>query len=65
VARLLGRRPPTWQQADAELERFVLAAGPEHDAALVAHLYRRTLRHESLLTGVLNELEGARIEALV
>jgi aminoglycoside phosphotransferase (APT) family kinase protein len=65
VARLLGRRPPTWQQADAELERFVLAAGPEHDAALVAHLHRRTLRHESLLTGVLNELEGARIEALV
>jgi len=64
VARLLGRRPSGWQQADAELERFVLAAGPEHDAALVEILQRRTLRHESLLAGALNELEGTRIDPL-
>jgi aminoglycoside phosphotransferase (APT) family kinase protein len=64
AARLLGRRPGSWQEADAELERFVLDAGPEHDAALVELLHRRTLRHESLLHGALLELEGARIEPL-
>ena len=36
VVDLLGHRPADWQQAEAELERFVLTAGPEHDATLGA-----------------------------
>ena len=44
--RLLGRRPESWRDGEAELERFVLAdAGVgTHDEALVALFHRRNLR---------------------
>ena len=61
---LLGRRPASWQEADASLEAFALAAGPELDGPLVNLLYRRLSRHEALLKGALRELEGVRIERL-
>jgi len=49
--RLLGKRPATWQDGEAELERFVLAdaATGRHDEALVAVFHRRNLRAQLLL----------------
>jgi aminoglycoside phosphotransferase (APT) family kinase protein len=43
---LLGRRPESWQDGDAELERFVLADAQrgEHDERLVRLFHRRNLR---------------------
>lgn len=40
VARLIDRPVRDWQEADAELEKFVLAAGPEHDDALITLFHR-------------------------
>ncbi|MBK7250259.1 MAG: phosphotransferase family protein [Gammaproteobacteria bacterium] len=44
--RLLGRRPDSWREGEAELERFVLAdaATGRHDEALVKLFHRRNLR---------------------
>jgi aminoglycoside phosphotransferase (APT) family kinase protein len=49
--RLLGRRPETWQEGDAELERFVLsdAGAGRHDEDLVQLFHRRNLRAQMLL----------------
>jgi aminoglycoside phosphotransferase (APT) family kinase protein len=43
---LLGHRPTTWQEGDAELERFVLADASvgRHDEELVRLFHRRNLR---------------------
>lgn len=49
VAALLGRDIPDERERNAALEAFVLAAGPEHDHALVRLLYRRAARREALL----------------
>ncbi len=49
AAALLGRDIPNEQERDAALEAFALAAGPEHDRALVRLLYRRAARREALL----------------
>lgn len=51
-------------EADAQIESFALAAGPEADAPLVRCLYRRLSRHAALLQGALCELEGVRIQML-
>jgi aminoglycoside phosphotransferase (APT) family kinase protein len=64
VSALLGRRPESWQQADAALEELVIAAGPDLDAELVGILHRRLLRQEALVDPVLRELRGARIQPL-
>jgi aminoglycoside phosphotransferase (APT) family kinase protein len=42
---LLGHRPPTWDEGEAELERFVLADDGRHDAELIDLLHRRNWRH--------------------
>ncbi|WP_255650270.1 hypothetical protein [Frankia sp. ArI3] len=42
AAVLLGHRPADQAAADAELERFVLAAGPEHDLALLEYFAAQT-----------------------
>jgi aminoglycoside phosphotransferase (APT) family kinase protein len=42
AARILGYRPPDWQAADAALERFVAAAGPEHDSMLFDYFVAQT-----------------------
>jgi aminoglycoside phosphotransferase (APT) family kinase protein len=42
AARILGSRPPDWQAADAALERFVAAAGPEHDSMLFDYFVAQT-----------------------
>jgi ketosteroid isomerase-like protein len=64
VAEILGHRPATWQQAEAELEQFVLAAGPEHDAALVRLFYRRLAREAALLHPALGYLTGSRMKPI-
>ncbi len=48
---LLGRRPASWREGEAELERFVLAdaANGRHDAALVPLFHKRNLRAQMLL----------------
>ncbi|MGE4653364.1 MAG: aminoglycoside phosphotransferase, partial [Myxococcota bacterium] len=61
VARLLGHRPKSWQEADAQLEEFVLKAGPESDPDLVRILHRRLLREEALLEPALRELQNAHM----
>ncbi|MCU1487971.1 MAG: putative protein kinase [Actinomycetia bacterium] len=49
LAELLGRRPTTWQDGDAELEDFVLADGGEHDEQLVHLFHRRLWRAHQLM----------------
>ncbi len=51
VAALLGSRPADWQEAEAALERFVLAdaAVGRHDRDLVVLLYRINRRAQLLL----------------
>jgi aminoglycoside phosphotransferase (APT) family kinase protein len=49
VERLLGHPVRDWMQADAELESFVMNAGPEHDAALISLFYRWTLAQAATL----------------
>jgi aminoglycoside phosphotransferase (APT) family kinase protein len=48
---LLGRRPVSWEEGDAELERFVLgdAGSGRHDEDLVQLFHRRNLRAQMLL----------------
>jgi aminoglycoside phosphotransferase (APT) family kinase protein len=48
---LLGQRPASWREGEAELERFVLAdaATGAHDEALVGLFHRRNLRAQMLL----------------
>ena len=49
--KVLGRRPASWWEGDAELERFVLAdaAGGRHDEQLVWLFHRRNLRNHMQL----------------
>jgi aminoglycoside phosphotransferase (APT) family kinase protein len=46
---LLGHRPATWDQGDAELEKFVLADRGEHDVDLVLLFHRRLWRAHQLM----------------
>jgi len=48
LQRLLGRRPASWQQGDAELERFVLADAGRHDLELLHLFHRRCGRYKML-----------------
>src|SRR5207244_9766059 len=43
AAALLGRRPGSWREADAELERRAVAAGRAERPALLRFLVRRSL----------------------
>ena len=49
--QLLGQRPASWFEGEAELERFVLADANtgRHDEALVALFHKRNLRAQMLL----------------
>ena len=64
VEKLLGRRPATWQEADAELEALVLESGPERDAEFMRYFHRRLAREESLLDPVLREQQNAALPPL-
>lgn len=53
VQRLTGAPVFDWLEADAELERFVLAAGPEHDDEIIAVMHRWAVRQaRTLLPGL-------------
>jgi hypothetical protein len=49
--QLLGHRPESWFEGEAELERFVLADADtgRHDEALVQLFHKRNLRAQMLL----------------
>jgi hypothetical protein len=64
VARLTGARAAPGLAADAALEAFVLAAGPERDEEIVQLLYRRTKRQQALMKPALRELESAQLHSL-
>lgn len=49
IEEFLGARFASYEAADAALEAFVLAAGPEEDARIVPLLHRRMQRHCALL----------------
>jgi hypothetical protein len=49
LAALLGRRPDSWDDGEAELERFVLQDDGRHDAQLIDVLHRRNWRHWSTI----------------
>lgn len=50
VAKLTGRRPGSWREGDAALERFVLEDAGRHDEDLV-HLFQRRLSRYKMLLG--------------
>jgi aminoglycoside phosphotransferase (APT) family kinase protein len=64
VAQILGHRPPTWQQADDDLEELVAEADPDLDGPLVAYFHRRMLRQEALIDPVMRELRGATVQSI-
>ncbi len=64
VAKLLGTRPASWQEADEQLERLVLESGPERDADFIRYFHRRLSREESLLEPVLREQRNASFPPL-
>jgi aminoglycoside phosphotransferase (APT) family kinase protein len=64
AAGLLGRRPASWRDADAELERRAIAAGRAERPALLRFLVRRSLRREALLGPAIRELAAARAQPI-
>jgi aminoglycoside phosphotransferase (APT) family kinase protein len=64
LAKILGARPASWQEADERLERLVLEVGPERDAELIRYFHRRLVREESLLHPVLREQQNASFPPL-
>jgi len=62
--KLLGTRPATWQEADAQLEELVLASGPERDDEFIRYFHRRLSREEALLHPVLREQQDAALPPL-
>jgi aminoglycoside phosphotransferase (APT) family kinase protein len=49
LGALLGHRPATWQEGDAELEAFVGVDDGRHDAELIQLFHRRLQRYRMLL----------------
>lgn len=64
VAKLLGKRPASWQEADALLEPLVQRASPERDPEFIRYFHRRLVREESLLHPVLREQQHASFPPL-
>jgi hypothetical protein len=66
AAAILGERPASWQEADAELEALVLdnAPDPGLDIPLLRLLHRRCLRQEWLMKSVLGERAGVSFQPL-
>ncbi len=56
VERLTGRAVTDWMQADEELEKFVLSAGPEHDDALISLFHRWSIAQARTLVDGLAHL---------
>jgi len=56
VARITGKPVEDWLEADTELEKFVLAAGPEYDDELIKLFFRWTLAQAKILLPGLAEM---------
>jgi len=64
MTKVLGHRPRSWQEADAELEQLILSAPPERNADILRYLYRHTVRQQTLLGSALREMEGSVLQTL-
>jgi aminoglycoside phosphotransferase (APT) family kinase protein len=62
VAALLGSRPDTPEQSDAELEALVLRAEPKRDAELIRHLMRRQQRLELQIGAALRRVQNLNLQ---
>jgi hypothetical protein len=62
VGALLGVRPSDWSAADAALERYVEECDPDSAPDLVHLMHRSLQRLEIVLSPVMRELEGARMQ---
>lgn len=58
AAEILGRRPADWVEADAELETYVLNAGPEDDERLCAFFARQVERDLAVMGPFGRRAEG-------
>jgi hypothetical protein len=56
AAQIIGRPVHDWREADAELEKFVTSAGPEHDDALIHLFYRWALAQAATLIDGINAM---------
>jgi hypothetical protein len=66
AAEILGRRPISPLEADAQVQALVLASGPERDADLIRYFYRDYVRQERLLGPLLGPLaETASLSPLI
>jgi aminoglycoside phosphotransferase (APT) family kinase protein len=63
-ADLLGARPGSEAASEAKLLERIEAENRDDDAALVAYLYRRSVREEALWYGALGVGEGAKLQPL-
>jgi len=63
-AELLGARVGSESASEERLLEQIDAANPAQDAALVAYLYRRSVREEAVWQGALGVGEGAKLQPL-
>ena len=64
AARILGRRPGSWQERDEALEQLVASAGPEREEELLRYFHRRIQREHELYRGALWEVEDRVMRSL-
>lgn len=65
AADILGHKPRNWQEADAELERFVMEAGPDDDAPLLRYFADQLEERIALALPVRHRLEGYALAPVV
>jgi hypothetical protein len=66
AAEVLGQRPRTPLDADAQIQALALASGPERDADLIRYFHRDYVRQERLLGPLLGPLaETATLSPIV
>lgn len=56
---VIGKKFDSWMEADAALEKYVMSAGPEHDAVLIQLFYRRIQRQAWIMEPLLSRPEAA------
>lgn len=64
AAKLLGRRPTSWQERDATLSDFIRESAGARNPELVRYLVRRLKREEALLRPAMRDLVGVKMQTL-
>ncbi|MDB6062898.1 MAG: putative aminoglycoside phospho-transferase [Verrucomicrobiaceae bacterium] len=64
IGEIIGHTPRDWLEADAELERFVLTAGPEHDVILLNYFARQLEDQIAVAAPIKARLEGYALEPI-